>query len=86
LLICSVELQYTIEARELTSEHSHRPASDAELHRTMIEADDPDEAISQFLVESATELVSVARPGRGQESIATVKNGDSVYLVRVYAA
>ena len=52
----------------------------------MIEADDPDQAISQFLVQSATELVSVARPGRGQESIATVKNGDSVYLLRVYAA
>ncbi len=79
-------MQYTIEARELTNENTHRPSYDGEPQWTTIEADDPDEAISQFLVQSAAELVSVSRPAQGQESIATVKNGDSVYLLRVYAA
>jgi hypothetical protein len=78
-------LQYTIEARELTSGQAHGRLSEAESRRTTIEADGPDEAISQFLVRSSTELVSVYRPARGQESIATVKHGDAVYLVRVYA-
>jgi hypothetical protein len=52
----------------------------------VIEADDADEAISQFVVQDASELVSVVRPGSGRESIATVKKDDAVYLVRVYAA
>jgi len=52
----------------------------------VIEAADADEAISQFIVQNASELVSVIRPGRGRESIATVKKDDCVYLVRVYAA
>lgn len=79
-------MQYTIEARELTNENTHRPAIDAAPRRTTIEAPDPDEAINQFVVQSAFELVHIARPARGQESIATVKQGDSVYLVRCYAA
>ena len=52
----------------------------------MIEAVDVEEAISQFLVESASELVSLTKPARGRESIATIKKDDCVYLVRVYAA
>ena len=76
--------KYTIEARELTNRHTHRRSYDGEPSRTTIEADDPDAAISQFVIQNASELVSVTRPARGEESIATVKNGDSVYLVRVY--
>ena len=76
-------MQYTIEERELTT---HRLSSASEPRRLVIEADDPEQAISQFVVESASELVSVMRPARGSESIATVKKDDSVYLVRVYAA
>ncbi|HEV8658584.1 MAG TPA: hypothetical protein VGS96_08135 [Thermoanaerobaculia bacterium] len=77
--------KYTIEARELTNEHTHRSSHDGEPSRMTIEADDPDAAISQFVVQNASELVSVIRPARGEESIATVRNGDCVYLVRVYA-
>ena len=79
-------MQYTIEARELTNEYTHRPSIDARTRQTIIEAQTPDEAISQFLQENHSELVSLTRPARGVESIATVKKDDSVYLVRVYAA
>ena len=78
-------MQYTIEARELTSAATRRPLFENEPRRTTIEAEDADQAISRFLVQRDFELVSVTRPARGKESIATVKNGDSVYLVRVYA-
>jgi hypothetical protein len=79
-------LRYTIEARELTNENTQRRSFDGKPRRTMIEAVDVEEAISQFLVESASELVSLRRPVRGRESIATIKKDDCVYLVRVYAA
>ena len=79
-------MQYTIEARELTSEYTHRPSLDDRSRRMTIEAQSPDDAISRFVVENRSELVSVIRPARGLESIATVKKDDSVYLVRVYAA
>lgn len=78
-------LQYTIEARELTNEYTHRPAYDVESRRTVIDAPDPDEAINQYVQQSAAELVSFTK-GRSQESIATVKKEDTVFLVRVYAA
>jgi hypothetical protein len=77
-------LQYTIEARELTNEYTHRPAVDAHAQRTTIEATDADEAISRFVRANESELVSFIRP-KGRESIATIKKNDSVYLVRVYA-
>jgi hypothetical protein len=77
-------LQYTIEARELTNEYTHRPAYDVESKRVTIEAGDAGEAISQYLRESAAELVSLTSP-QGRESIATVKKEDAVFLVRVYA-
>ena len=79
-------MQYTIEARELTNEYTHRPAYDVESRRTVIDATDADEAINQYVRQSAAELVSFIRPARGQESIATVKKEDTVFLVRVYAA
>lgn len=79
-------MQYTIETRELTSEYTHRPSFDDRSRRTVVEAQSPDEAISRFVVDNHSELVSVIRPARGRESIATVKKDDSVYLVRVYAA
>lgn len=79
-------MQYTIEARELTNEYTHRPAYDGQAQRTVIDAAGPDEAIHQYVRESEAELVSFTSPGRSQESIATVKKEDSVFLVRVYAA
>lgn len=79
-------MQYTIEARELTNEYTHRPMYDVEARRTVIEAGDADEAINQYVRESEAELVSFTKPIRGAESIATVKKEDTVFLVRVYAA
>jgi hypothetical protein len=79
-------MQFMIEARELTNEYTHRPSIDGRSRRTTIEAHSPDDAISQFVRANHSELVSLTRPGRGAESIATVKKDDSVYLVRVYAA
>lgn|SRR5512142_1643467 len=81
-----LEVQYTIEARELTNENSHGPKIDAAPRRTTIEAQTPDDAITQFAVQSAFELVHISRPARGRESIATARHGDSVFLVRCYAA
>ena len=79
-------LQYTIEARELTSESTHRPSTDAEPRRRTIEADDDAEALRRFVREEQSELMSLARPANGNgESIATVKKEDAVFLVRVYA-
>jgi hypothetical protein len=52
----------------------------------MIEAVSPDHAIGEFVRRHESELLSVIRPGGGQESIATVRKDDAVFLVRVYAA
>ncbi|HEX8172553.1 MAG TPA: hypothetical protein VF824_18605 [Thermoanaerobaculia bacterium] len=79
-------MQYTIEARELTNEYTHRPSYDVESRRTTVEATNMDEAINRFVHDSECELVSFTRPARGDESIATVKKEDTVFLVRVYAA
>jgi hypothetical protein len=79
-------VQYTIEERELTNEYTHRPSYDVQTRRTIIDARDADDAISRFVRDSESELVSLTRPIRGGESIATVKKEDSVFLVRVYAA
>lgn len=77
-------MQYTIEARELTSELTHRPSFDRPMRRITVEAGCPDEAITCFVRENRSELVSFTRPARGRESIATIRKDDSVYLVRVY--
>jgi hypothetical protein len=74
-------LQFTIESRELTPE-----TVKSEPRSTVIEAADRDAALSEFVRQSASQLVSFATPARGRESIATVKKNDSVYLVRVYEA
>lgn len=79
-------MQYTIEARQLTGEHSRRPLFEAEPKAIVIEAATADEAISQFLSENNSELVSLSRPLRGSESIATVRKDESVFLLRVYTA
>ena len=78
-------MQYTIEARELTKS-SHRISLRDAPHDTVVEAGDADEAISCFLRQNHSELVSLTRPARGRESIATVRKNDAVYLLRVYAA
>ena len=77
-------VQYTFESRPLTNEYNHRPSFDGEPRHTRIEAANPESAISEYLWQSDLELVSVTKPLRGRESIATVKNDDSVFLVRVY--
>jgi hypothetical protein len=78
-------LQYTIEARELTNEYTHRPAYDGQARMTTVEAGNAGEAISRYVQQSDAELVSFTSP-RATESIATVKKEDTVFLVRVYAA
>lgn len=79
-------LQFTIETRELRSQHARQPSADPGPHREVIEAPDADDAISQFVRRNASELVSLTRPAEGRESIATVKKDDAVFLVRVYSA
>ena len=80
-------MQFTIESRALhNSENSHQPPADPRPNQTTIEADNADEAITQFVLQSASELVSLSKPAEGRESIATVKKDESVFLVRVYAA
>jgi hypothetical protein len=78
-------LQFTIESRELTNE-SRRSVANAELKWATIEAASADDAISQFVSQSDSELVSFLRPPKSRESIATVKKDDVVFLVRIYQA
>jgi hypothetical protein len=79
-------MQYTIEARELTRDTSPRLLRSAAPHDTVVEAGTAEEAISRFVQQNRSELVSLTHPARGSESIATVKKDDAVYLLRVYAA
>ena len=79
-------MQFTIESRQLTNEYTHRPSFDVAPKQTFIEAGTPDDAIGEFVRQNHSELVSLTRPARGEESIATVKKDDLMYLVRVYAA
>ena len=79
-------MQYKIESRPLTSEYTHRASFDGEPRQTIIEAADVDDAIGKFLLQNASELVSLTKPVTGRESIATVRKDESVFLVRVYAA
>ena len=78
-------MQFTIESRELTNE-SHRSPANAEPKWATIDAADPDDAISQFVRQSDSKLVSFLKPSECRESIATVKKDDVVFLVRVYRA
>ena len=79
-------MQFTIEARPLTSEYTHRAAVEVESGHMIVEAESADDAITRFVRDHDSELVSFTQPVKGRESIATVKKNDSVYLVRVYAA
>ena len=74
-------MQYTIESRPLTPNTSY----DGQPKQTTVDAANADDAITQFLSQSASELVSLTKPVTGGESIATVRQNDSVFLVRVYA-
>lgn len=76
-------LQFTIESRELTNSANERLAHTAPSSVT-IDADNADDAISEFVRQSDSELVSFQRPAECRESIATVKKNDAVFLVRVY--
>ena len=78
-------MQYTIESRPLTNATTVRPTADAEPKQMRIEAANAEGAISEYLRQSDLELVSLTKPLTGRESIATVKNDASVFLVRVYA-
>ena len=71
-------MQFTIESRQLTNA--------VETKQTFIEAGTPDDAIGEFVRQNRSELVSLSKPVRGRESIATVRKDDLVFLVRVYAA
>jgi hypothetical protein len=73
-------LQYTIESRPLTAS----PSYDGEPKQTTVDAANADDAITKFLRQSASELVSLTTPVTGNESIATVRKNDAVFLVRVY--
>ncbi len=79
-------MQYTIETRELTNGSTRHRRDDPGSVRTVVVANDPDEAIHQFVRDRDVELVSFTDPGRGRESIATVKKENTLFLVRVYAA
>ncbi len=79
-------MQFTIESRRLTNETTHRSSASAEPKWATIEAANPDDAISEFVRRSESQLVSFLKPAEGRESIATVKKDDSVFLVRVYEA
>ena len=76
------QLQFTIESRQLT----HQTTARAEDSSTIIEAANPDDAISRFVRQSDCELMSFLKPAEGRESIATIRKDDSVFLVRVYEA
>lgn len=79
-------MRYTIEARELIREFSERPSADGRTRHAVVEANDADEAITLFIRENDSELVSLIQPLQGRESIATVRKDDSVFLLRVYSA
>ena len=78
-------MQYTIESRPLTTESTHRAAYDGRPRQTTVEAASADDAITQFVRQSAAQLVSFTSPSAGKESIATMRKDDFVFLVRVYS-
>jgi hypothetical protein len=76
-------VQFTIERLPLSA-RSHDPAVDSERVTSIIEAADPEDAISRYVSEERSELMSHARALRGAESVATVRKDDAVYMLRVY--
>ena len=79
-------MQFTIESRELTRNAQYSRAERLEPISMTIDAANPDDAISEFVRQSDSELVSFQKPPECRESIATVKKDDIVFLVRIYAA
>jgi hypothetical protein len=77
-------LQYTIEARELTTAKS-RKTSLGTGRPVIVEARDTDDAITRYILANQSELVSLVHPGRSHEAIATVRKEDSIFLLRVYS-
>lgn len=77
---------YNIESRQLTSEATRAPHNSDAPNQMTIDADDVEGAITFFLQEQQSELVSGLQQLPGRESIATVRKDDSVYLVRISAA
>ena len=73
-------LQFTIESRQLPT------SSGGESKPIIIQATNPNDALTEFVRQNKSEVVSMATPANGRESIATVKKDDAVYLVRVYEA
>jgi len=73
-------LQFTIESRRLPT------SPNPQATPVIIEALNPGDALSEFVRRSKLEVVSVATPASGRESIATVRKDEAVYLVRVYQA
>ena len=78
-------MQFTIESRELSFNSNHPRAVRVEPTSMTIDADTADAAISEFVRQNESELVSFQKPAECRESIATVKKDDVVFLVRVYA-
>jgi hypothetical protein len=77
-------VQFTIEARQLTSAPERR--RDDGPQQTTVDALNPHDAIFKFVQASDCELMSFTPTTAGRESIGTVRKEDSVFLVRVYAA
>ncbi|HEX7706993.1 MAG TPA: hypothetical protein VF701_11105 [Thermoanaerobaculia bacterium] len=78
-------MQYTIEARELTTAKTRSLSFDTAHRPVVIEARDSDEALTRYIHANESELVSLVRPGRSREAIATVRKEDTLYLLRVYS-
>ena len=79
-------MQYTIEARELSSAHSNAWTSQPGAHPDVVMAKDPQEAIEQYVRDLEAVLLTFMQPSPGRESIGIVKKEGTVLLVRVYAA
>ena len=81
-----VSLQYTIEARELSSAHSNAWTSQPGVSPDVVMARDPQDAIEQYVRDLEAVLLTFMQPSPGRESIGIVRKEDTVLLVRVYAA
>lgn len=79
-------MQYTIEARQLSSAHSNAWTSRPGTPPGLIVANDPQDAIEQYVRDLEAVLLTFMQPSPGRESIGIVKKEDMVLLVRVYAA
>ena len=79
-------MQYTIEARELSSAHSSAWMSRPGADPGVVMAEDPQDAIEKYVRDLEAVLLTFMQPSPGRESIGIVRKKDTVLLVRVYAA